>query len=410
MQRILASSLCVLTLAAVTAKPGRAQPAAVKSIPGDHWVGTWAASAQDVEKQLQPPTPPGLADVTLRQVVRVSIGGPRLRVRFSNAFGAHNDGLKITAARIAVSAGGSAIKPGTDKPLTFDGQPSVMIPAGVLMVSDPVDFDLAPGSDLVVTIHVNSPESGITGHRSARAPYTYVQAGDAVAAPALLRAFSINVWYFLCGVDVLAPESSAAVVCLGDSIADGKGSTEGENRRWPDFLARRLQANPATAGIGVLNEGIGGNALWRGGIGQIALARLERDVLVQPGVRWLIVLEGINDLGGGKTSAAEIIASFEQIILRAHDRGLPVYGATIMPCGGSFYFKPELEEKRQAINQWIRTSHAFDAFIDLDAALRDPAEPNRLLKAADSGDHLHPSDEGHRMIADAIDLRLFEHH
>ena len=275
------------------------------------------------------------------------------------------------------------------------------------MISDPVDFDLVPGSDLAVTIHVRETSTRVSGHRSARAKTTCLQAGDALSATSLPQSVSVNVWYFLAGVDVLAPGGAGAVVCLGDSITDGKGSTEGENRRWPDFLARRLQANPGTAGIGVLNEGIGGNCVWRGGIGQPAVARFERDVLAQPNARWLIVLEGINDLGGGRTSAAQLIAGLEQIVLRAKDRGLIVSGATILPCGGSGYFNPELEARRGTVNTWIRTSGAFDAVIDLDAVLRDPGDPARLLKAADSGDHLHLNDEGYRMVGASVDLALF---
>jgi lysophospholipase L1-like esterase len=213
-------------------------------------------------------------------------------------------------------------------------------------------------------------------------------------------------WYYLCGVDVPAG-NGAAVAILGDSITDGRGSTTDANRRWPDNLARRFQADPRTARLGVLNHGIGGNAVLRGGLGPTALARLDRDVLAQPGVRWLIVLEGINDLGGKKTTAEELIVSFEQIILRAHDRGILVYGATIMPCGESFYFSPELETARQTINTWIRTSGAFDAVIDMDVATRDPQNPTHLLAAADSGDHLHLNDQGYRIMADAVDLKLF---
>jgi lysophospholipase L1-like esterase len=362
-----------------------------------------------MDNPLMSPTPPGMTDTTLRQVVRVSVGGKQLRVRFSNTFGSYDgEGLKINEAHVAVSAGGGAIKPGTSKPLTFRGQPSVTIPRGALIISDPLDFDLAAGSDLAVTVHVNDTANEITGHRSARGKATFLQAGNAVSATDLPQAVTTNVWYYLSGVDVLAPEAAAAVICLGDSITDGKGSTEGANRRWPDYLARRLQANPQTAQVGVLNQGIGGNNVWRGGLGQPALVRVERDVLAQPGARWLIVLEGINDLGGGKTTAEQVILGLEQIILKAKDRGLIVYGTTILPHGGSgSYFTPESEEKRQKVNNWVRNSGAYDAVIDMDAATRDPQDLTRLLQLADSGDHLHPSDEGYRMMANAIDLKLF---
>jgi lysophospholipase L1-like esterase len=399
--------LCALVLIAVTAVRGTAQESTVDRANGSHWVGTWAASAQPIDKSTMPPAPPGLADTTLRQIVRVSIGGKQLRVRFSNAFASFGNDLTVDSAHVAVSAGGSAIRPETDRAVTFHGRPSVTIPHGALMVSDPVDFDLAPGSDLAVTMHVHGAVKEITGHRGARCT-SYLQAGNAVAETRLPKAATAKVWYYLSGVDVLAPQMAAAVVCLGDSITDGHGATDDANRRWPDFLARRLQANDTAAALGVLNEGIGGNGLWRGGIGQTAIVRLERDVLAQPGARWLIVLEGINDLGGGKTSADELIAAYEQIIIRAHDCGLLVYGATILPCGGSFYFKPKLEEARQKINKWIRSSGAFDGVIDFDAVTRDPKDPARLLKAVDCGDHLHPSDEGFRRMADAVELKTFK--
>ncbi|AWI10715.1 hypothetical protein CKA38_14120 [Ereboglobus luteus] len=373
-----------------------------------HWVGTWAASAQKVEAKLMPPSLPELGNVTIRQIVRVSIGGKQMRVRFSNAFAKAGNDLRITAATVAVSNGSHKIKANTLKPLAFQGRSSVAIPAGKLMISDPLDFDLAPGADLTVTIHVEKHVNEVTGHRSARCK-SFFQTGDAVAAPSLKSSVNTNTWFYLSGVDVSANENAAAIVCLGDSITDGRGSTEDENRRWPDFLARRLLANPETAHIGVLNQGIGGNTVCRGGKGEPALKRFERDVLLQTGVRWVIVLEGINDLGGGKTDADEIIAAYRRFIALAHKRGMRVFGGTILPCGGSFYAKkPQLEARRQRINDWIRTSGEFDAVIDFDATVRDPKNPDRMLKAADCGDHLHPGDKGYRMMADSIDLSLFK--
>lgn len=384
------------------------QQTTAKRIAGYHWVGTWAASAEAIDAKQMPPSPPGLADTSLRQIVRVSTGGKKVRVRFSNAFAGSEGDLKIIEAQIAVPAdgNGNAIKAETSKPLVFRGEKSVSIPRGWLMISDPVDFDLAPGSDLAITIYINGLAKGVTGHRGARAA-TYITAGNAVAAKALPGAEKMTSWYYLCGVDVLACESSRAVVCLGDSITDGYGITENSNRRWPDYFARRLQSDDATRHVGVLNQGIGGNGFF-GGLGQAALIRLERDVLAQPGVRWLILLEGINDLGSGKITAEQVIMAMEQVVLRARERGLRVYGGTILPCGGSFYDKPEVESRRRKVNEWIRTSGAFDAVIDFDAALRDPEEPFKLIKAADSGDHLHPSEEGYRMMAGMIDLDLFK--
>ncbi|MBN2512240.1 MAG: SGNH/GDSL hydrolase family protein [Sedimentisphaerales bacterium] len=380
--------------------------AGLKQSTDYRWVGTWASSAQEVESKLMPSEFQQLNDTTLRQVIRVSIGGEKLRVRFSNAFAGWQDSLKISEACIAVSAGGNAVKPETLKPLTFSGKTSVVILYGTLFVSDPVDFDLKPGSDLAITMHIAKAPKKTTGHRSARGEVVFIQSGNAVSEKALPTSVANTCWYYLCGVEVLAGRPADAVVCLGDSITDGKGSTEGQNRRWPDYLARRLQADPKTAGIGVLNQGIGGNCLWAGGIGQTVLERLERDVLAQPSARWVILLEGINDLGGGRTSVEDIITALNQVISRSQACGLLVYGSTILPCGESFYYNNELEAKRLKINDWIRNSGAFDAVMDWDAVVRDPTNPSRLRPEADSGDHLHLSDEGYRMMAEAVDIKL----
>jgi lysophospholipase L1-like esterase len=368
------------------------------------WVGTWAASPQRTEPANMPPAP-GLADATLRQVVHVSLGGRRVRVRFSNAFGAKP--LTILSAQVAVPAGGAAIRAESRKPLTFGARLSVTIPQGAPMVSDPVDFDLAPLSDLAVTLRVKDPTDAITGHPGARCT-SYLQAGDAVEELELPRAARTLHWYYLCGIDVDAPDTEAgAVAVLGDSITDGRGSPTDGNGRWTDHLARRLLEGKRTARVAVLNQGLGGNRLLKDGLGPNALARLDRDVLAQPGVRWLIVLEGINDLGTHSATAGDVIAAYEQIILRAHARGIKVYGATILPCEGSFYFDRGLEAARQEVNAWVRGPGRFDAVIDFDAATRDPQRPARLIAAVDGGDHLHPGPEGYRIMAGAVDLELF---
>jgi lysophospholipase L1-like esterase len=348
------------------------------------------------------PPAPGLADSTLRQVVRVSLGGKRVRVRFSNAFGTRP--LTILAAHLAPSAEGGAIRPEGSRPLTFGGRTSVTIPPGAPMISDPLDFDLAALSDLAVTIRVKDPTKAITGHPGARCT-SYLQAGDHLKAPDLPRAARTPHWYYLCGVDVETTGSAVAV--LGDSITDGRGSPTDGNGRWTDHLARRLQQGEGTASVAVLNQGLGGNRLLNDGLGPNALARLDRDVLAQPGARWLIVLEGINDLGTRSATARDLIAAYEQIILRAHARGIRVYGATLLPCGGSFYFNQGLEDARQEVNAWIRQSGRFDAVIDFDAATRDPQRPSHLSAAVDGGDHLHPGEEGYRIMAAAVDLQLF---
>jgi lysophospholipase L1-like esterase len=400
------AGLLGLALAAPAAAGGRG--------PHDaRWVGTWAASPQLTEEANLPPAP-GFVDTTLRQVVHVSIGGKTLRVRFSNAFG--ETALNLQSARVALSTGGSAIQVTSDRALTFHGRSSVAIPAGALIVSDPLDFAVLPLSELAVTLELQGAPDGVTGHPGSRTT-SYLQAGAACSAPALAAAARVDHWYFLSGVDVQAGTSGAAVVILGDSITDGRGSTTNGNDRWPDLLARRLQSAKGTARVAVLNHGIGGNRLLRDGLGPNALARLDRDVLAQPGVRWLIVLEGINDIGtrvsarakGEPTASAEdMITAYEQIIVRAHGHGIRVYGATILPFEGAVnYFTPDGEADRQQVNSWIRTSGRFDAVIDFDAATRDPSQPTRLAPAVDGGDHLHPSAAGYRTMADAVDLKLF---
>ncbi len=368
------------------------------------WVGTWSAAPQRVEPRNMPPAPE-LADATLRQVVHVSLGGKRLRVRISNAYGTHP--LVIEHATIAIATGRGAIRSETRTPVVVSGQAKFRIPPGAMVVSDAIDFALAPLSDLAITLHVKDTATAVTGHPGSRAT-SYLKAGDAVDAPELPRAITTAHWYYLSGVDVETDEADArAVAILGDSITDGRGSITDANGRWPDHLAMRLLANPATASVGVLNQGLGGNRLLNDGLGPCALARLDRDVLAQPGVRDLILLEGINDLGTRSANAAEIIAAYQQIIRRAHDRGIRVFGCTLLPCEGSFYFTPALEAARQEINTWIRSAGHFDGLIDLDKATRDPEHPARLLPRLDSGDHLHPSAEGHRLIAEGVGLELF---
>lgn len=379
------------------------------------WVGTWAAAPQLTEPGNLPP-PPGFADTTVRQVVRVSIGGDRLRVRFSNAFG--RTPLTLHAARIARPAPAGAIQPGSDRALTFQGRTSVAIPEGALVVSDPVDFPVLPLSDLAVSVHVRDARADVTGHPGSRMT-SYLQAGDAVSSLELPAAVRVDHWYFVSGVEVLTDRSGGAVAILGDSITDGRGSTTNGNDRWPDNLARRLQAASPTRPVAVLNLGIGGNRLLRDGLGPNALARLDRDVLSQPCVRWLIVFEGINDIGTRSGAAAkgeaaatadDIIAAYEQIVARARARGIRVYGATIMPFEGfgyADYYTPENEAIRARVNAWMRTSGVFDAVIDFDAVTRDPERPSRLAASVDGGDHLHPSVGGYRIMADAVDLGLF---
>jgi lysophospholipase L1-like esterase len=397
--------LVVLAAGAVaTPRAANAQAAA------EHWVGTWGTSPQLTEQRNLPPAP--LTDHTLRQVVRVSIAGQRLRVHISNEFGTAP--VVIRAAHIARSngAGTSAIDPATDLAVRFAGDPSVTIPAGQAVTSDPFGFDLPAFADIALTIAFGSTSSDVTGHPGSRTT-SYIVPGNTVAAAELAEPATTEHWYNITGIDVVAPPPAAAVAVLGNSITDGRGSTTNHNDRWTDNLAHRLQADRRTAHIAVLNQGIGGNCVLRACLGPPGLERLARDVLDRSGVHWLIVFEGVNDIGGTPSPAAAdsvaqgLIAAYKQIIHRAHAKGLRVYGATITPFGGSFYDKPGHEEARQTVNHWIRESGAFDAVIDLDAAMRDPANPTQLRPDSDTGDHLHPSAPGYQRMAEAVDLGLF---
>ena len=375
----------------------------------DFWVGTWACSPQLVDSSVAPPNP-DFADTTLRQVVHVSVGGTRIRIRFSNAFG--KNPLLITSARVARAAANASIEPATDQPLTFAQQSSVTVPAGALMVSDPIAFDLLPLSDLAVTFHVKGPLDGVTTHAGSRAT-SYFTAGDAVTETTLPSPQPVDHWYFLNGVDVSASKSPRAVVILGDSITDGRGSTTNGNTRWPDDLARRFHTNKHTREIGLLNQGIGGNRLLHDGLGPNALARFDRDVLAQTAVYWLLVLGGVNDIGTCATNCdldqltRDILQAYQQIILRAHAHDIRVYGATLLPFGGSSYATPDSEHARQAVNKWIRESGQFDAVLDFDSATRDPQNPTHLSPSMDSGDHLHPSNAGYQAMADSVNFKLF---
>ncbi len=380
------------------------------SKPAEAWVGTWSTAPQLVEPGNLPPKP-GLTDNTLRQIVRVSIGGNRLRVRFSNKFG--TSPVTMDSVHIAVSAGSGAIDPDTDRALHFDGKPKVTLEPGAAVASDPFQFALEPRTDVAITIHFGVTSPDVTGHPGSRTT-SYLLPGNKVSAADFPGAVRTDHWYIINGIEVAAAKPAAAVVVLGNSITDGRGSGTNKQNRWPDELARRLQENPGTRHVAVLNGGIGGNCVLRDCLGPAALSRFERDVTRQAGVRWLIILEGINDIGqtpGAEAAAAaagDLIAAYGQMIDGARAAGIRIYGATLLPFGGSFYDSADHEAARKTVNEWIRSGGRFDAVIDLEAALRDPANPLRLLPAADTGDHLHPNETGHRMMAEAVDLTLFQ--
>jgi lysophospholipase L1-like esterase len=421
---------------------------------GQHWLGTWFASSTArvdqpaAQAQTAPATstgpalvvPPAVLAVaphqeltvggqsslhfknqTLRQIAHITLGGSRLRVVLSNTFGTVP--LTIGAAQIALRDKDAAIVPQSNRVLTFGGMARTTVPAGAILVSDSVDL-LAPDfADLAIDLFLPDDtaamKSPITTH-PASWQTNYVSppgnhAGAIVMPVQTTTAYRRGdglptaTWFFLARIEVMAPEQAGAIVTIGDSITDGTGSTTDANNRWPDHLARRL----ANAGLrmAVLNAGIGGNRVLSDGNGPSALARFDRDVIAQPGVTHLIVLEGINDIGQGRQnaspSAADLIGAHRQMIERAHSRGIRTYGATLTPFEGSNNWTSEGEAKRQALNEWIRTSNAYDAVFDFDAAVRDPNHPTKTLAQFDPGDHLHLNADGYRAMANAIDLALF---
>jgi lysophospholipase L1-like esterase len=397
-----------------------ASPAgAGNELASTHWVGSWAASQQLVEPA-NSLAADDLHDATLRQIVHLSIGGTAIRLRLSNRFGATP--LHLIAAHVAlpVAADSDKIVPATDKVVTFSGLQDVVIPAHTDYLSDPLQFPAKALSNIAISLRIEALPDGETGHPGSRAT-SYIAHGDLVSATDLSVAKTVDHWYFIEGIDVAAPPIAGAVAVLGDSITDGHAATTNGNDRWTDVLAQRLQADPSTHDVAVLNQGIGGNRLLNDGLGPNALARFDTDVIAQPGVRYLIVLEGINDIGmltrTGDVSKAEhaelvreMIAADSQMIARAHMHGITAIGATIMPFVGSSYYHPgpANEADRQAVNDWVRAPGHFEAVIDFDKVMRDPAQPGRLLPAYDSGDHLHPSPAGDAAMGNAVPLSLFK--
>lgn len=387
-----------------------------------HWVSAWSTAVHAPLQFPGAPAPPSFENKTIRMAVRPTIGGERVRIRFSNAFGA--TALPITAAHIALVSEGSRIIPESDRVLKFGGNPSVTIPPGSPMLSDPVDLKFLAFAEIAVSIWVSgatAPTTHLWGQQQ-----TYIsEPGDFTAKVEIPNATTITSWYWIADLEVFASDQTSATVTLGDSITDGVGAKQGEYADWPDLLANRLAAEKGSRAMAVVNAGIGGNRVLHDGAGVSALARFDRDVLAQPGVVNLIVLEGINDIGwphikiklpqddnapklppfaAEKVTAEEIIVGLRQIIERAHQHGIKAFGATLTPFEGADYFSEEGEATRQAVNQWIRTGGAFDGVFDFDAAVRDPNHPSQFREGYHSGDHLHPSATGFKAMSAVVDL------
>jgi lysophospholipase L1-like esterase len=381
-------------------------------VPDHDWVGTWAASPQQASAFPVPGIPDarGFNNETVRHVVRISIGGDRLTVRLSNEHGVQP--LVVGEVRVAFAGTGGAIVPGTDRQVTFGGTPAITIPVGAPALSDPVKLLVPDLASLAISVYLPNETGPATSH-SAGFQTAYISPGNTTAEVSPVVA-SAETWrFFLSGVHVRPFLQAGAIVTFGDSITDGVNSTVDANKRWPDQLADRLAAAFGPMRLGVVNQGISGNRILHDIIGPSALARLDRDVLSVPGVSRVIVLEGINDIGYGvffpteTVSAEDIIASHQQIMARLRSKGLKIYGATLLPFQGADFYTLEGETTRQAVNQWIRTSGAYDGVIDFDRVTRDPSQPMRLLPDYDSGDHLHPNDTGFTVMAEEAYQALF---
>ena len=407
-----------------------AAPGLIQAQPrnAEHWVATWA-TAQALVRQAPPraadaAAPPagpattpqmvnrGLDNQTVRMMLRTSIAGKRVRIRLTSSFG--SPPVTVGAAHIALRAKDSAIVPGSDRALTFNGKPGTMLGGGWVLASDPVDLDIPAVTEVAVSLYFPGPSGPPTTHATALHDTYISKEGDVTGAAEIAEPLVTHSYYWLAGVDVVAAADAGTLVTFGDSITDGARSSNESDHAWPALLAARLAANKATAKIGVANMGIGGNRVLRDGAGASALARLDRDVLSQPGVKWVTLMEGINDIGREASSPAEaptpdeLIGAYKQLIAQAHARGVKVIGCTLTPYEGAGYAREKGEATRSAVNEWIRTSGAFDAVVDFEAATRDPASPKKIRADFDPGDHLHPNDAGYEAMANAFDLKIFK--
>jgi len=412
-------------------------PALVAQVGSNgHWVGTWSASEvgrpqipplpapalPPFQTNQCPPAPPPAVtfthfhNQTLRQIVHTSMGGSRVRVVLSNVYGTAP--LTIGAAHAALRDKDSSIQTASARPLTFSGRPTITIPANAVVTSDPVSLTVPPMADLAIDLYLpgntNTP-APLTMHSGAFQTSYVSETGNHAGAAKLPTVATVQNWFIVYRVEVQGPESVRGLVTFGDSITDGTRSTPDTNSRWPDQLVRRLLSQTPPLQMGLMNAAIAGNRVLSEGAfqaGANALARFEHNALSQAGVTHIILMEGINDIGNARTNptptAEDILAGYRQLILQARSKGVKIYGATLTPFYGAGYFTEVGERKRQAVNEWIRTSGAFDAVIDFDAAVRDPNDPKRLLAAYDSCDHLHPSDAGYKAMAAAVDLGLFQ--
>ncbi|MEU1945622.1 SGNH/GDSL hydrolase family protein [Streptomyces sp. NPDC059474] len=391
----------------------------------DNWVRSWGASPQAAHDGLGSLNDhPPLADVTLRQVVRVSGGGRRMRIRFTNEFGTAP--FTIGAARVGLAAPDGGVRPGSERVLTFSGASAATVPAGTPLLSDPVDLPLPALAKLSISLYLPGRVETCTCHDPVL-DTGWTIPGDAVASPTLPEnAEVLPVRALISAVELLPDAPAKAIVVLGDSRTDGAGSTPDTNRSWPELLAERLAERGEATGY-VSNQGISGNRMLNNGIGVAAAARFDRDVLATPGLGYVVLSVGGNDLAisfaprdgegpladflkmfpGAPVTTDDVIAGYRQLIARAHDHGVRVYATTIPPYEGAEVYTPEGESARQAVNEWIRTSGAFDAVLDFDAVWRDPARPSRIREDFHAGDHLHGNDAGYRALADSIDLSLF---